>query len=148
MVTCSRSQSICQRQNQDWDRRPLTPTRTLELSLPQPFCVQAAMSSHGAFLGSLLISSACYYRRAAAHPALSFEAPAPQIPIQESPQHLPPPAGDSDKQDRAPLGWRGASESPCDHSMRNHKGLESLISHLKLSSSPGSPALILRLTRP
>lgn len=63
--------------------------RTLELSLPKPLCVQAAMSSHGDFLGSLLISSACYYRRAAAHPALSFKAPAPQIPTQESPQPLP-----------------------------------------------------------
>ena len=87
-----------QRQNQDWDRRPLTPTRTLELSPPKPICVQAAMPSHGdssgvsPYLLSLLLQNGCC--------SLSLEfqgssSPDPHPGVSPAPpQHLPPPAGD------------------------------------------------------
>ena len=79
----------CQRQNRDWDRRPLTPTAPLSSPHPSPSVSKQPCQPMETPRGSLLISSPCYYRTAAAHSALSFKAPAPLIPTQESPQPLP-----------------------------------------------------------
>lgn len=151
-------------------RLVLTPTQALDLHAPSAqkhLCPRNHMVTRGRLSsGTVFIfpTSDCYYRRAAAHSALSLEEPAALqalSPIQVSspgpPHHLSPPAGDTDGHEcitsvpwrEHPLGRSGArrgwelpmSWGPCGHWRElPHSTLSLLVSRLKLPTPQGSPS--------